>query len=328
MRNVLRDEAEDLLLPDRRASRLSGATRVQQVRAEEILTGDEAGDHASAVWARHEQSEEVALSYAFEDGSRYSWRWNRPQVVRVGEALWCALPSQADVVSCVRATTILSEPEVLRSKKGSLLLLRSRFAELPAPILDAAIIEPADVTGGTGLSQEDARLVVRAQHASLVRRGRTTVWVTAGASLTAVLQLGPVLGPGLDYVTMGGAAAVVALPTLAAFTVDRLRARPRRLRLVDAIEADLEVVEVVSHTAFTLQVRKRDGECFSWSPDPDLRGMMPPRARLWATRLVDGELAHVVGVSPKDGRPVVLRPTSPATRVLPEADVQDVVRGE
>ncbi|WP_168582575.1 hypothetical protein [Gephyromycinifex aptenodytis] len=300
---------------------------MQQVRVEEMLAAGDLPDCAAKGWTPGGASPEVVFAYLFEDGSRYAWQWDCPQLVRLDEKLWCAPPSQGDVVSCVRQSTILAEPEVMQSKKDTLQLLRSRFAHPPAPLIDTDVLQPADVTAGTGLSQEDARFLLRSRHAWLVRRGRALLGGTAGASGWVAMQLGTFLGAGLDYPALGAGAAIIGGPTLAAFALDRVRNRPARVRAAQAAQADLEVVEIIGGHRRILHLRTRDGERYSCTLESDLRAELPNGTRLWATRLED-PAGYLVGTSPLEGKPVVLRVRSVAPQRPGRSRVQDRLPGD
>lgn len=272
-------------------------------------------------------TDEVVYSYAADDGGVYAWRWDRPQFVKIGERLWCTLPPpEGDQVLCVRRSTILPEPEVLRSRPGTLDLLVSRFAQPPAPIVDPSILRPADVTQGTGMSQDDARLVLRSHHRALVRRGRVLIASVSGGTVWAAFQFGPILAVDAPPAAWGVATVAAAVPATATVAADLLRSRPRRRHLAAAMEADLDVVQIVRPRALGLDVRTRDGRRFSWAVHADMRAKLERGTPCWATPLIEGEAVYLVAISPEDGRPVVVQPVDPARRVRhPGEQVQDAL---
>jgi len=314
VRRVDRDEAGQLLREER-----PGAA------VHEVIVGQIRPDLRDRQVPGAQEPPDVH-EYAYTDGGGYSWSWATPQLIRAGSRLWCTTPVD-DEVLCVRGETALGTPEVLRSRRGTLALLRSRFSTPQPTLVDPAVVAPADPTHGTAMTEEEALLVLRSHHAGLTRTGRA--WV--GASLATV----PVVANMFSvWVGSGGGTAWVALGLLALGPVALASAmyagpgRRRRLRLTRPVaEGFLDLVDVTTWTDAVVTVTDVDGRRWSWQVRPESDTRLPEGARVWATPLREGGFVHLVGQRASDGVPRVIEARSSASIVLPpRSEIQDVLR--
>lgn len=219
--------------------------------------------------------------FTLPDGSVYSWDWQGPVWVPKGSVIWCTDPASDRQVGCAIARQHV-EPggiEVIWAKEGSVELVRGAHPGGRRPILDAAVIAPLDVTAGTGLTEDEVRLILRQRAAGLRRR-----------------RVGLLLG------TLG----------LAWWSLRR------RIGLYDdAAQGPLAVVEIGPATPYGLRVRGPDGLLYSWPArsTSTLTAMAhaataAPGDRVWATPIAAG--ARVLIVGQRDGTPFVIEPGRPA----------------
>ena len=268
--------------------------------------------------------------FDYADGGAYAWSWAAPQMLRAGTALWCTSPVDGDPL-CVRAETVLPRPEVLRVRAGTLQVLRSRFTTPQPAVVDTSVIAPADLTQGTGLTEDEALLVLRSHHARLVRTGRA--WVGASCAALPIVGNAANLFFALDNpVVVGGFFALALGPPAVASAVYVGPWRRRRRRLSRPIEGGyLEPVEVVRWCDDTVTVAAVDGRSWSWPVRSEgaTTTSLPRGTRAWATPLREGAYVHLVADPDEEATkaPVVLEAAGVAhSPSPPRSPVQDVVR--
>jgi len=313
--------------------------RVGREEAERLLTsGDDVVHEVTVVRRRPDLADPVRGGEAaadvheveYADGGVYAWSWRSPQVIHDGSRLWCT-SATGEGVRCVRVETVLPEPEVLTVARGTFQVLRSRFATPQPTVLDTSVVAPADVTQGTGLTEDEALVVLRSHHARLVRVGRA--WM--GASCAALPVLGNTVNllVALDNPVVVGVVAAVGLGPLAVASAAYLGpGRRRRGRISRSIEAGyVEPVEVVRWCEDTVTVAALDGRRWSWQVrrEDDDPAALPVGTRVWATPLSEGGYVHLVGSPDAEGAgvPAVVEAAGVArTPRPPRAEIQDVVR--
>lgn len=306
MRRVDRDEAVRLIaaVNARPEDVVVHEVRGFEVREERLPT-------AVPPWADNDDvyapSSEIALSYEFDDGSVYVWGWDAPETIREGERLWCTHPRTGGPVRCVRMATILARPDVLTVRAGSLTLRRS--ARLPEPLVDPAVIAPADTTRGTGVTQEDARFVLDTQPES-------GIGVKGLLPLLAVMIVGfPIVVPVSGLGSVGGMALGGGL-ILACLALWTYLARRRR----DGHgEEALDVVEVVRLSRAAVEVRTAGGEHYAWPIETDDAPVLTPGSCVWSTPVSAGRSVRLVGRAREEDRLVAVRPSQAARLVTPPA---------
>lgn len=315
MRRVGREEAE----------RLIGAVRPGAVPHEARMVGIRP-DLADEVDEDEDETPDEVYEVEFVGGGSYAWSWATRPFGRPGAPLWCTRPEEGDVL-CVRGETTVGSPEVLRMEPRTLRVLGSRFARPQPTVLDPGVVAPADVTQGTGMTEDEALLVLRTHHEQLVRSGRQRL----GGSLGSV----PVFGSLLwvlhadDPIFLGlFGAAVLGTPAWAAASYLGPGLRRRRRLTRTTTEGFCEPVEVTRWWGpREVNVRAADGRSWAWNVRPEQHGLLRAETRMWATPLREGGIVHLVGLGGAGGVPTVVEGFTPARPTRPpRAGVQDVVR--
>lgn len=312
-RRVAREEAERLIHAVR------PGVAVQQVRVG-------GGADASLLDREHETPLDT-FEYEFSDGGVYVWQWASPESIRSGTQLWCSRPGPDAEILCVRADTVLPEPEVLRTRQGSVRLVRSRFSVAQPTVVDATVVAPADLTLGTGITEDDALLVLRGRHGRMIRQAQAAT--AGGAFVTAPLinlagqsfQLGTAVGV--------GAVALALSPALAMAGWNRFGPGARRRRRFSETysEGYLQPVEVKDWRKVGVTVVTNEGAVWRWAVRPELGHGFRTGQRVWATPLREGSLVNLVGLRDGDGLPDVVEGDSAAApEGPPRSKIQDVVR--
>ena len=210
--------------------------------------------------------------YELDDGSQYTWSWHGAVYIRKDRELWGTHPGSGRQVGCVRRNGYTGHAELCWAKEGTVQLVRGAHGGQRRPILDAAVIAPLDRTEGTGLSPDEARLLLR-QRADAVRRRRP---------LVLALTLG-----------------------LGWWDLQR-----QISRYAEAADGPLVAVAAETPGPFGLRVRGSDGLLYGW-PRRRITDPEPGQGdRVWATPIAPD--LRVLLIGQRDGSPYVVEPAAPA----------------